>query len=222
MCGRRKAVNKLFSAENNSLLYRFLASPGKDGETVMRQTRRVHMVLSTLAQGIFAVSLVVTLCFYPGLPAETGVHFIGLAYMPETHGFSEAVHRILHEYQEIDVYAAKSWLFYPYCVTGAMLLAGLLLPKLAAKVKTKNMSESARRKLIEGLRITLDVVGLIFALYFCGVWTVQILRQQPMRVLFTELYAVLTLLAFLELILFLVMLSHEDRRKQTNEHKSID
>ncbi len=205
---------KLFSPESNSLLYKLLADPKKDGETVLRQARLIHRIMSTAARGIFLVSLIVTVCFYPGLPAETGVHFIGLAYMPGTHSFSEELHRTLYEYQEIDVVSGKAWLFYPYGVTGVMLLAGLLLPRLAGKVKAKSLSESARMKLTEALQLTLDLAGLVFALYFCGIWTVQILRQQPMRVLFTRLYLVLVLLAFLDLIFFTVMISADERKKR--------
>ena len=103
--------SKLFARENNCLLYRLLADPEKDDETVLRRARLIHRIISTAARGIFLVSLIVTVCFYPGLPAETGVHFIGLAYMPKTQSLTEELHRILYGYQEIDVVADKAWLF---------------------------------------------------------------------------------------------------------------
>ena len=73
-------------------------------------------------------------------------------------------------------------------------------------------------KLTEALQLTLDLAGLVFALYFCGIWTVQILRQQPMRVLFTRLYLVLVLLAFLDLIFFTVMISADERKKRQQKN----
>ena len=98
---------KLFENQNNSLLYRFLAFPGKDSDTVRHQALLAHRIISSSARVTFLISLVVTLCFYPSIPAETGVHLIGVAFMPETHGFSAKIHRFLHEYQEIDVVAEK-------------------------------------------------------------------------------------------------------------------
>ena len=214
-------MRKLLASENNSLLYRFLAAHEKDDKTIKRQAGIIHRTISTAARVIFLVSLVVTACFYPKMPAETGVHFIGLAYMPETHGLSEALHRIFTEYQEIDVISSKALLFYPHVVTLVMLLAGLL-PRLAKKIKAKNLSESARVKITEALRISLDIAGLIFAVYFCGIWTVQILRQQPMRVLFTELYAVLTLLTFFDLIIFTVMITNDEHKNGGTKHDDLE
>ena len=80
----------------------------------------------------------------------------------------------------------------------------------------KRFSENSKLMLIDGLKLTLYIVGLVFTLYFCVIWTVQILRQQPMRVLFTQLYAVLNELAFLDMVLFTVMLSADERKKHKN------
>lgn len=211
---------KIFENQNNSLLYRFLTFPGKDSNTVRHQALLAHRIISSSARVTFLISLVVTLCFYPHIPAETGVHFIGLGFMPEIHGFSENIHRILYEYQEIDVIAAKVWLFYPYAITGLILLAGMLLPRLAGRLNNKRFSENTKSILIDGLKLTLDIVGLVYTLYFCGVWTVQILRQQPMRVLFTFLFVILTILAFMDMVLFTVMLYADERKKHKNDSSS--
>ena len=137
--------------------------------------------------------------------------------MPETNSLHERLMRILNEYQEIDVTAAKWLLFYPQLITLVMLAAGMILPVTAGRVRAR-MSKSAQLRIIEGLRIALDTAGLIFSVYFCGVWTYLILRQQPMRVLFTEIYAVLSLMTFAELTAFAVMVSKDEKTNKKRKN----
>ncbi len=205
------------SKSNSSLLYRFLVGSGRDDETLKQQTDHIHKILSVIAWGLLIVSLTRTALVFRSLPEQMGIHFLGMKWLTEDKGIAERFAVLLHGYQELDVTATKWLVFYPHGITLAALAANRLFVHIAGKVRTnEKLGESRSFKLRLALMLTLDIACLDVSIYFCAVWTELILRQMPLRALVTFAYAYIILMAFLELIMFAVMLRRGGKQEDIN------
>ncbi len=69
-------------------------------------------------------------------------------------------------------------------------------------------------RVISGLQIAFDISAFIVTLYFCGIWADRVIRQLPMRMLFTYIYGFGVLVIFFDLIIFAVDMKLTYRKKE--------
>ena len=129
---------------------------------------------------------------------------------------AEKLRETFHAYQPYDVTGNKVLVFYPFFVSAAALLLGGWTIVLLRRIVSRRTAENSGLKLrvISGLQIAFDISAFIVTLYFCGIWADRVIRQLPMRMLFTELYAMGIMLVFYDLIIFAVDIRMTYRKKE--------
>ena len=129
---------------------------------------------------------------------------------------AERLHGILRTYQPYDVTGNKILVFYPFFVSAAALLLGGWTIILLRRIVSRRALENSGLKLrvISGLQIAFDISAFIVTLYFCGVWADRVIRQLPMRMLFTYIYGFGVIMIFFDLIIFAVDMKLTYRKKE--------
>lgn len=177
-----------------------------DDKTVIGHTAINHIIFRALSWLIFDISLLRMLFVYHKFPNETGVHFKSVREMTAGMSVAERLHEILHTYQPYDVTGNRILVFYPFFVSAAALLLGGWTIILLRRIVSRRTAENSGLKLrvISGLQIAFDISAFIVTLYFCGIWADRVIRQLPMKMLFTQIYAIGVALVFFDLIIFAI------------------
>ena len=187
-----------------------------DDKTVIGHTALCHIIFRTFSWIIFDISFLRMLFVYHKFPKETGVHFKSISEMTAGMSAAERLHEILHSCQPYDVTGNRILVFYPFFVSAAALLLGGWTIILLRRIVSRRALENSGLKLrvISGLQIAFDISAFIVTLYFCGVWADRVIRQLPMRMLFTYIYGFGVLVIFFDLIIFSVDMKLTYRKKE--------
>ena len=188
----------------------------KDDDTVKGRTAIVHIIFRALSWLIFDVSLVRMLFAYRKMPKQTGVHFKSVREMTAGMNMAEKLHEIIHAYQPYDVTGNKWLAFYPFLVSAAAMLLGgwtiVLLRRVANRRDNEN--DGMKLRVVSGVQIAFDISAFIVTVYFCGIWADRVIKQLPMKMLFTDIYADAVFIVLLDLIIFAVDMKLTYRKKE--------
>ena len=177
-------------------------------------TDRIYKYISLAAWGIAAVSILRLASALKGLPDEIGVHFLSSSELSEGMTFFQKYTLIFNGHQPYDVYGNKLWLIYPYGVTLGVLICCMIAVRLVSKIKKTGLEEKQRDKFMAAVKLALGAEQLIFSLYFCVAWVEYVVRQLPMRYLFTILYIECAIGGFLFLLAYALILKGESDKEK--------
>ena len=187
-----------------------------DDKTVLGRTALIHIIFRAISWVIFDISLLRMLFAYRKMPEQTGVHFKSVHEMTSGMTLAEKLCETFHAYQPYDVTGNKVLVFYPFFVSAAALLLGgwtiVLLRRIVSRRKSE--SDGVKLRVISGVQMAFDISAFIVTVYFCGIWADRVIRQLPVKMLFTELYAMGIMLVFYDLIIFAVDIRMTYRKKE--------
>ena len=197
------------SGKAEGLFLWLLLGSHKGKDTAERRSEKLHRILSVIEICLFFFGLVRLLIVYGSLPAQMGIHFKGEGYIIEDMCFSEKMHMILHGYQPIDLTGSKIMLFYPFAISAAALIFDMIIPKIANRLvggrSSVNAEVSVRIK--AALQTSLDISAFSAVLYFSIIWNEYMIRQLPMRMLFTPMYAYVIIITLFDLVFYAVLVN---------------
>ena len=214
--GRKQLKVLLKGSGKEEGIFLWLLLGSRSGaDTVKRRSQRLHRVLLILGICLFLFGLARLLLVYNSLPAELGVHFRGEALVVEGMSLSERFRAELHGHQPYDIKGRKIMLFYPFAVSAAALAASVFIPKFVNRFGRGNSETNTRIK--AALQTALDISALAVTVYFSIVWNEYVIRQLPMRMLFTKLYAFLVGLTAVDLIMYAVIVSKRYKNREEKQ-----
>lgn len=179
---------------------------------------RIYKYMSLAAWAMFVYGVIRMLTALKGMPDEMGVHFLGSKYIVEDMTFFQKYTFILHGHQPYDVKGPKLWAFYPHAVTLGMLIFCMIAVRLVSKIRKTGLGEKQRDKFMAAVKLALGAEQLIFSLYFCVIWVEYVVRQLPMRYLFTILYLECALGGSLFLLAYALILKGESDKEKKAEN----
>ena len=208
--GKKKLKTVLMGKGNAEGYYLWLllgSLKGKD--TVKRRSQKLHRVLFISELCLFFFGLTRLLLVYGGLPAQIGIHFKGEAFVTEGMNFSEKMHMVFHGHQPIDVTGSKIMLFYPFAISAAALLFDIIIPKTANRLAKRKSSDNAEvsTRLSAALQTALDISAVTVVVYFGIIWNEYMIRQLPMRMLFTYSYGFLIVLSLADMVFYTALVN---------------
>ncbi|MBQ8967701.1 hypothetical protein [Ruminococcus sp.] len=215
--GKKQLKTVLMGSGKQESIFLWLLLGSRRGiDMVKRRSDSLHRVVFVLEICLFFFGLVRLLTVYGGLPAQTGIHFKGEAYIIEDMSFSETIHTILHGYQPIDVTGSKIMLFYPFVISAAALLFDIIIPKIAGRLAKRRSSDNAEVsvRIWAALQTALDISAFSAVLYFSILWNEYMIRQLPMRMLFTHSYGFLIVLSLADMVFFTVSVNKKYGKRE--------
>ena len=146
-------------------------------EKTGKMSKLLHIGITALTWGIFAIGLERMLLAYPSLPETLGVHFGPTG--------------------EFDLFADKTdtfTLFYPCIVSFVFPAIFELLTFVSKRLKSGlKVNETGERKIREAIVFLLDVLKSVVSFFFAGVWVDCVVRQHALN---TTIAIVLLAMAF--------------------------
>lgn len=204
------------SGKEEGLFLWLLLGSRRGADTVRRRSDRLHRVLFIIEICLFFFGLARLLLVYGSLPEQTGIHFKGAAYIVEDMTIREQLETELHGYQPIDLWGKKIMLFYPFVISGAALIFDIIIPKTVNKLSKGRSSENGEvgTRIKAALQTALDISALAVVVYFSIIWNEYIIRQLPMRIMFTSIYALVVEITLADLILYSVIISKRYKNRE--------
>ena len=214
---RKKLLKTILagSGKEEGIILWLLLGSRRGADTVKQRSEGLHKVLFVSGICLFLFGLTRLLLVYNSLPAELGVHFRGEAFVTEGMSVSERLRAALHGYQPYDVTGKKIMLFYPFAVSAAALAASVFIPKAVNRLGRRKSEAGARIK--SALQTALDISALVVTAYFGMIWNEYTIRQLPMRMLFTWLYAFLVGLTAADLIIYAVNIRKRYKNREEKQ-----
>ena len=158
-------------------------------EKTRKLSKTLHIGITALTWGMFAVGLVKMLVAYPSLPETLGVHF-------GPNG-------------EFDLFADKTdtfTLFYPCIVSFVFPAIFEVLTFVSKRVKPGlKVNETGERKIREAIVFLLDVLKSVVSFFFAGVWVDCVVRQHALNATIPLVLLAMAFCAFVVCDIFLII-----------------
>ncbi len=171
-------------------------------EKTRKLSKILHIGITALTWGMFAVGFARMLLAYPSLPETLGVHF-------GPNG-------------EFDLFSDKTdmfTLFYPCIVSFVFPAIFEVLTFISKRVKPGfKVNETGERKIRETVVFLLDVLKLVVSFLFAGVWVDCVIRQHALNTTIPRILMAMTFCAFVVCEIFWIIVRIKYPKKKSTHN----
>lgn len=162
----------------------------------LRSIRRMKIkIVSIIIWIMFLTFLVRMFVAYPSLPSEIGVHF--------------------SKDGSFDVIASKRFAWYPYVVSGIVLLLGGLFDFLIGKIKVGfRVTQVGEEQIKNVVRVFLIAIKTGTVIFFSGIWADCVIRQRNLNTTLAGVISFIYLFAIVAFLIAVVAVRAKNGRKE--------